>query len=248
MYLNVSDHVQQALDQSQIDLDPYPHILVENILPKEYYQYLLDLRIPDDCLQSLEDVGRVTNYPPGRRFIEIMPNMPILGRDLREFWEETAMFLTTRLTPMITQKFSSHVAKRLGIGTNVDVTSEILYVRDNQGYALSPHSDSPEKILTFLIYLARDSDHKSFGTSVYRPRDPNFTCPGGPLHPFENFERVKTAPYQPNTLFGFVKSDRSFHGVEPINENYTRDLLIYDIRLARSSTNDVTGPRLRLKR
>jgi hypothetical protein len=38
--------------------------------------------------------------------------------------------------------------------------------------------------------------------------------------------------YKPNTLFAFVKNDRSFHGVEPINEpDVLRDMLLYDIRV-----------------
>jgi hypothetical protein len=38
-------------------------------------------------------------------------------------------------------------------------------------------------------------------------------------------------PYLPNTLFAFVKNDRSFHGVEPIrDQDYRRHLLLYDIK------------------
>ena len=38
--------------------------------------------------------------------------------------------------------------------------------------------------------------------------------------------------YKPNTLFAFIKNDRSFHGVEPIgDEEVLRDILLYDIRV-----------------
>lgn len=63
-------------------------------------------------------------------------------------------------------------------------------------------------------------------------KDPNFTCPGGPHHPFECFLRVATMPYLPNTLFAFLKTHNSFHGVEPIKEaGIRRDLLLYDIKV-----------------
>ncbi|MFP6756765.1 MAG: hypothetical protein VCC99_00895 [Alphaproteobacteria bacterium] len=37
-------------------------------------------------------------------------------------------------------------------------------------------------------------------------------------------------PYRPNSLFGFLKTDLSFHGVEPIeDEDIARDVILYDI-------------------
>ena len=65
---------------------------------------------------------------------------------------------------------------------------------------------------------------------MYTPIDNNFTCEGGPHHKFHQFKLLKTAPYKPNTLFGFFKTNNSFHGVEPIKENIRRDLLIYDVQ------------------
>jgi hypothetical protein len=63
------------------------------------------------------------------------------------------------------------------------------------------------------------------------PRDPAFLCPGGPHHPFDKFQRMRTMPYLPNSLFAFMKTANSFHGVEPIEEpGLQRDLLLYDVR------------------
>jgi hypothetical protein len=40
-----------------------------------------------------------------------------------------------------------------------------------------------------------------------------------------------TMPYLPNSLFGFLKTQNSFHGVEPVKEvDVQRNLLLYDIR------------------
>ena len=37
-------------------------------------------------------------------------------------------------------------------------------------------------------------------------------------------------PFKPNSLFGFLRTDRSFHGVDQINEEgVVRDLLLYNI-------------------
>jgi hypothetical protein len=51
-------------------------------------------------------------------------------------------------------------------------------------------------------------------------------------HPFEHFRRVHTMEYLPNTLFAFMKTNDSFHGVEPITQpDVQRDLLLYDIKV-----------------
>ena len=50
------------------------------------------------------------------------------------------------------------------------------------------------------------------------PKDPGFTCPNSIHYPFEDFVKVETAPYKPNSLLAFLRSDVSFHGVEPLSE------------------------------
>ena len=68
------------------------------------------------------------------------------------------------------------------------------------------------------------------------------TCPGGPHYPFERFERMATMPFVPNALFAFLKTDNSFHGVEPIDEpGIHRYLLLYDLRLRRSPAQPAGG-------
>jgi hypothetical protein len=43
---------------------------------------------------------------------------------------------------------------------------------------------------------------------------------------------VATAPYLPNSLFGFVRTDNAFHGVEPVIDlDARRDLLLYNLFL-----------------
>jgi hypothetical protein len=47
------------------------------------------------------------------------------------------------------------------------------------------------------------------------------------------FDRMMTMPFLPNSLFAFLKTHNSFHGVEPIQETgVRRDLLLYDIKVS----------------
>ena len=79
---------------------------------------------------------------------------------------------------------------------------------------------------------------RELGTSVYRPKDPAFTCWGGKHHAYEPFDKVATVEFLPNRMMAFPKTERSFHGVEPIKrENVNRPLLINNIRLLNTVTH-----------
>jgi hypothetical protein len=99
-----------------------------------------------------------------------------------------------------------------------------------------------------LFYLAPDERAAHLGTSLYRPKTPGFTCPNSVHYPFEDFVRVKTAPYKPNSLLAFVRSDSSFHGVEPLSEQdiaaCSRDLIQYVIYDKRAREAQLVARRL----
>ncbi|HEX2271176.1 MAG TPA: hypothetical protein VHH35_16645, partial [Pyrinomonadaceae bacterium] len=65
---------------------------------------------------------------------------------------------------------------------------------------------------------APDNSAEHLGTSLYRPKQACFSCPDSKHYAFQDFIRVKTAPYRPNSLLAFVRSDISFHGLEPLSE------------------------------
>jgi hypothetical protein len=86
--------------------------------------------------------------------------------------------------------------------------------------------------MSMLFYCPPDNSREHLGTSLFVPIDRKFKCPGGPHHDFDKFVKVRTMPYRPNSLFGFLKTDLSFHGVEPIeDDDIARDVILYDIRV-----------------
>ena len=105
-------------------------------------------------------------------------------------------------------------------------------MRDFTAYAIHPHTDSPHKLISLLFYLPRDASMRALGTTIFRPIDPAKRCEGSARHPFSEFRKVATMDYVPNALFAFLKTDFSFHGVEPIHERgIERNLLLYNIYL-----------------
>lgn len=105
-------------------------------------------------------------------------------------------------------------------------------MQDYTTCALGPQTESPQTVLLFLFCLPADDFLRHLDTSIYVPKDPNFSCQGGAHHPFDRFHCMATMPYLPNALSAFVKTHKSFHGVEPIQEaSVRRDVLLYDVKV-----------------
>jgi hypothetical protein len=143
-----------------------------------------------------------------------------LPDELRRFWEEfNTWFLSPELAQAVLDSFAEPMQSRFGNKARWPAVSvETQLIRHKAGYFLGPHTDLSSKLVVLLIYLAPDDNHQQMGTSVYRPKKSGFVCPDSAHYPFEDFVRVKTAPYRPNSLLAFERSDRSFHGVEPLVE------------------------------
>ena len=175
-------------------------------------------------------------------------SLATLPESKREFWRQLNQWLVVKgnFGTLVFEKFKPFIGQRFKDRDDLEFQSETLLVQDITNYKLGPHTDSPRKVVTMLFYLPPDLSQVHLGTSMYLPNDPAFTCLGGPHHNRENFTRLHTNPFAPNSLFAFFKTDNSFHGVEPVADPNTRRwLLLYDIYVRETAAKPVVAaPRL----
>lgn len=212
---------------------PFPHFYIENVFPDAFYRKFM-ASLPDpDAMKPIKEVRGVPGYD--ERFVMEMDkkNFDLLPEAQREFWSEMNQWmLSGRFANLLVAKFNSFLQEKLKQLGKVKFVNELLLVEDNTNYSLGPHSDSPKKMITVLFYLPKDESQKHLGTSIYLPKTPGFTCEGGPHYPREQFNRLHTMPFLPNSMFVFLKTNNSFHGVERVqDENCKRWLLLYDINV-----------------
>lgn len=93
---------------------------------------------------------------------------------------------------------------------------KIKLCRDFPGYSIGPHTDGPKEKITALLYLT-DHEIPGAGTSLYVPKVEGFTHDGSEHLDVKDFTKVNQANFSPNSGFVFVRSDNSFHGVEPVD-------------------------------
>ena len=232
-------HALYRISNEPVREFPYPHVYVRDVFPADFYRRMRELLPPAEALSTLSSMGRMK---VGDTAAEQRTVLPLTGQGLaaldeprRAFWQELSGWLlggsfgqvmATKFSPWLRRRFPDLAAARF--------TDEALLVQDRRNYSLGPHTDHPSKVLSFLFYLPADDSQPQLGTSIYLPRDPGFVCPGGPHHAFDKFHRLFTMPYLPNAMFAFMKTPNAFHGVEPVEGQAVRELLLFDIRQQRT--------------
>jgi len=239
MFSNAETQLIYRVANAPVNFYPYPHILVYDIFPANFYSDLRRHLPPASAYKSLKTMGRVgSGYPDERVVLPLTPpEVSALDEPYRSFWNQTAGWLLGgSFGHMLLRKFAPMLSQRFKDLAKMEFDHEALVIQDRTNYRLGPHTDKPSKVLSLLFYLPADDSKPHLGTSMYLPSDPSFTCDGNNHHGFEGFHRLLTMPYVPNTLFAFMKTPNAFHGVEPVTEpNVERALLLYDIKVLKST-------------
>jgi len=209
--MNAASTLAYNLRNTTVRKYPFPHFFAEDVFPYDFYDELLTSLPP----ASDYSTGK-SNYN-GRLFAD-----PSEAQEL-EFMKTHAFMVH------VLNLFSTWHSSRYASNPAPEFFTDLRFIRDGKGYKIGPHTDAPWKVVSLLFYLPKDYSLQELGTSIYVSKDPTFLCNGGPHYPFEQFERVFTAPFQPNSCTGFYKTANSFHGVEPITIPCTRDVLLYNI-------------------
>ena len=214
------EHVSRKIKEVQLNPDPFSHFYIPDIFPQDFYWEMLDNLPPKD------------RYSLPQRIVNPGPERLICDADklALPFWDAlTAKFLSNDFAQVLIDKFRPDFLNRFG-NKNLRFGSDTRLVRDFENYQIKPHTDTPLKAISLLFYLPEEASMEHLGTSVFVPKDQSFRCAGQGRHPFEQFEKVYTAPFLPNSMFGFFKTDYSFHGVEPIKaKNIERNVFLYNL-------------------
>jgi hypothetical protein len=209
------DHLIARLQCVTVEVDPFPHFYLDHVFPDDYYTQLLANLPSTDVYENLYEVTdlKLSHFRHRNQRDMNAGWTARLPSDLQPFWNSfNEWFLGSELAHAVLNSFSRERASW------PEVTVESQFIRHRAGYFLGPHSDLYTKLVVLLIYLAPDNNSEHLGTWLYRPKDPAFSCHESKHYPFEDFIRVKTAPYRPNSVLAFMRSDISFHGLEPLSQ------------------------------
>lgn len=145
--------------------------------------------------------------------------VPLAGYPARFIHEPTGAFWKEVVEAM--RDVQDALTERLDVPRG---RGHVLLIRDHPGYSIGPHTDSPNKLFSALFYLPPDESLREHGTTLYE----SASIDTGLKHyaRSDHFKPVWTAPFLPNTMFAFKKSNHSWHGVEPFSGDGVRDVLL----------------------
>lgn len=213
--------------------DPFPHGHLDDFLPAALYQRLVETFVAPEQDPDLEILGKRKkrlrfNAPPGpKRMTDRSPDWA----EYLEFLaldgvQAAALDWLRRLIPLDSLPegpYRALYALRHELRPDQLVWSCEFSTLD-PGVYLPPHSDSTDKLLTFVHHFAPEGWQRDWdgGTQIYTAKDPaqnlNFS------NFFLTYDRVTVldhCAYQPNRLFFFAKTPAAWHGVAPVGPDAT---------------------------
>lgn len=201
-------HFKERIGKTPVTYQPYPHIIVHDVFPPDYYLKMLDYRF------------RVPMVPldPKRPERKLAFLDPAKLRETNEFWAD---FAETILDPELRKTIAYY------FGVSAGSRADAQLIRDWPGYTLGVHTDIPDKLVTGLFYLAPDNKHLKEGTALYVSQIGYEDNGYGEFKAGLDFLAVKLVEYRPNSALFFPRTNWSYHAVEktPIE----RWLVSYDI-------------------
>jgi hypothetical protein len=244
MSFDVEQHLHYRIANAQVLHYPFPHFYIENVFPDDWYQQLVAHFPEQRWYMRLDETGTVPKGAYPERFVcalEAARQAEIeLDGDAGPWKQISPVFEGAKFAQRVLSLFNDAVVERFGQDAELEFDTDCRLVRDFSNYAIAPHTDSPRKVVSLLFYMPPDRSMADLGTSIYVPNNPKLRCEGTAHHRFEDFKKVMTAGYLPNSLFGFFKNDRAFHGVDRIERpRVQRDSVLYNIYVKNVSRRNV---------
>jgi hypothetical protein len=225
----IEAHVASAFEATPLELDPYPHIVVNNWLPHDVYDRIIDA-MPASIFFA---------HDRDQHWAVPMGVAPLYSRHVWAFVANT--IVGDILYRLLNQKFQDAICRYIrsvvrslpsGLDLRLHPSDGRIMLR-RPGYELMPHRDPKWGFLTGIVYLARHGDSEAHGTQIYRVTN-DAEAPTSRVHYVDpaKCELVKDVPFRANSIFAFLNSEGA-HGASIPKDAQPANLerYIYQFRL-----------------
>jgi len=211
----VSAHVQQAITDAELLTDPFPHMVVTDVVPPDVYKLMLRAIPPADFFGDKDLTKQNLRIPVDR--------CPELTTRVWQFVDDTARnvvvpAVVARFREPLWQHyetlFGQALAARAAALPQAPNGGRVMLRRP--GYHLSPHRDPKRSMLTCLMYLAAPGADESYGTKIFRvsgDQESSYTQTYYPEQNGATCELAKTVPFRPNSMLVFLNGTGA-HGAD----------------------------------
>ena len=229
----IEEHARRAIAAAPISHEPFPHCVIDDLLPVEYYDALIAALPPAELFADGPDHREQLAVPfdSGPRYsIEVWRHMARVVAEgtlkpalLAKFHEPLTNWLRETL-PVLGEQPLDHVRVTASDG-------RILLRRP--GDRISPHRDPKWGLITCLVYLAREGDDERWGTQLFTV-DKDEEAAGARPHWISEArcQLVSEIPFRPNRALVFLNTVGA-HGAHIAADGNaaTRERYAYQFRI-----------------
>ena len=220
--MNIYEHLYKKIESANVDLWPWEHLHIEELIPNDLYVNLREFLIGNEEQDKFRERSK---FRHDKMLFSLSRDMRIDTPYVMEYID--MLFLNEDIIKMLVSKFNTehsyipdmerhnpNISRSLTErNTNreiVDMYSEYDVLK--QGFDHPIHQDVPPKFISLVHYFAEDGDDETLGTRLY----PGWKVFNKPIHDDSHSKDVslyyeKTIPYLPNSSLIFSPSDQMGH-------------------------------------
>jgi hypothetical protein len=201
----IAEHVRAAVEAATLELNPFPHVVVNSWLPEDVYAAVIKA-VPPAIFFADREISR-------QRLVVPFPLAPAYSDQVWRFF--ASHVIECSLSAALREKFNlvlreyvSRIVPGLPEGSEIPLrASEGRIMLRRPGYVIRPHRDPKWGFIVGLMYLARKGDNESYGTQLYRVNGDEEQPTGNPMYIEEKrCTLVRSVPFRANTLLAFLNS------------------------------------------
>ncbi len=230
------------LNNQKIFYDPYPHALFMDVFNEKFYKDLCN-EFPENenfdkfdlDKQNLLKQKKFVLNDKNRSFKSILrksKSLNLLYNHLvsQKFKIEIMRLLEEKniLFPNHEKNESFFLKIRKKIKNIKNFGFELSMISSDGGF-IKPHTDGPDKLISFVIPIVEDDNFSKIensGTKILIPIDEQYKYNYvNKTVPFEATQTVREIPFSKNQIFLFLKTHNSLHSVGPMKQINSKNLM-----------------------
>lgn len=222
-----------GIGPADIRLDPFPHIVVSDVLDEDTHRAL------NESFPPFSTIGWASNRPPGSNRRYQLSAWPIMAHpDLPQVWKDfVALHSSPAFFAEVVALFRDHWPAAMKEALDGDLLGHPMGLLMRDGFdrarilqdarveintpvtagpstSRGPHLDMPNRLFTCLYYLRHPDDDAVGGDlELFRWRDGPVAEIGNYALPAESVEPAVTVPYGTNRMVIFPQGIDAIHGV-----------------------------------
>lgn len=117
----MSEHITNTLEKAYVQTDPFPHLIVENFLPEDFYKHASEMWPATEEFAGAKNAKRFV-LPITYGCLEAT-NMP---KDQKVFWRLFGEVIVNRyLKPKLAEKFKPYLSQKINLQKNWNLSIPI---------------------------------------------------------------------------------------------------------------------------